>query len=586
MKTNTQPRALAPAGLIAAAGAATALAIQPFVTPVDLAAINEDTGFTFIGASNYDDSGYAATSAGDINGDGFEDIIIGAAGAVGAGTYGCAGEAYVIFGEPGLSFDMPQSLASLNGDNGFTIRGEEDYDHLGASIAAAGDVNGDDIDDIIIGARAVDGDGPLETNLGAAYVIFGAADIGDSGVLDVSALDGDNGFRIEISESYAYAGTAVASAGDLNGDGVSDLAVSAPQADVGDDEFAGAVYILFGAANIGASGSISLDTLAAPSGFRVEGAFEYANLGQALASGGDIDGDGFDELLIDRYVVRGAADLHTSADFNTLALNGPDGFAITGIISGYASETALASGDVNADGFSDIILGDNDVTIGMRYSAGETYVIFGSPTLGDSGAFNITTLDGANGFRIQGAEQYDRSGSAVAAGDINGDGFSDVITGAPRAEEPGSFLSGESYVILGAKDVGNSGTIDLDDPDSVPDAFVFAITGAADYDYSGEAVGAADINGDGLEDVIIGARKADTPGMYDNGRTAILFGAPTAIPGDLNDDCIVNSFDISICIGAWGPCPIVRTDDCLADLNGDGDVNATDLATLIGNWSP
>jgi Ca2+-binding RTX toxin-like protein len=204
-----------------------------FGPSLDLAGLDGGNGFQLSGERPYDGSGYAVSAAGDVNGDGFADVIVGAWQADGNGPY--SGAAYVVFGKAG-GFAANLDLSSLNGANGFQLSGEAAYDHAGFSVSSAGDVNGDGFDDLLIGARFASPNGKS----GAAYVVFGKAQ-GFAANLDLSSLDGSNGFRIHGEQSYGGAGFAVSSGGDLNGDGFADLIVGAPYAGA-----SGASYVIFG----------------------------------------------------------------------------------------------------------------------------------------------------------------------------------------------------------------------------------------------------------------------------------------------------------------------------------------------------
>jgi serralysin len=166
---------------------------------------------------------------GDINGDGFADIVIGFPW----GGTGAAGISDVLFGNASGFHDV----FALNGSNGFQIVGAAAGDYSGASVGAAGDVNGDGFADLIVGARYA------ESASGSSYVVFGKAS-GFAPVLNLSTLDGSNGFKINGEAAYDYT-SVVAPAGDVNGDGFDDVLVGAPNADANGVN-SGAVYVVFG----------------------------------------------------------------------------------------------------------------------------------------------------------------------------------------------------------------------------------------------------------------------------------------------------------------------------------------------------
>ena len=163
------------------------------------------------------------STAGDVNGDGVDDLLIGAFGADPNGIY--SGASYVVFGGAGVGSGGNIELSALDGTNGFRLSGVAAYDYSGRAVSTAGDVNGDGVDDLLIGADRADPNGDFS---GASYVVFGGAGVGSGGNLELSALDGTNGFRLSGVAAGDLSGLAVSTAGDVNGDGVDDLLIGAP----------------------------------------------------------------------------------------------------------------------------------------------------------------------------------------------------------------------------------------------------------------------------------------------------------------------------------------------------------------------
>ncbi|WP_048753219.1 integrin alpha, partial [Crocosphaera watsonii] len=336
-------------------------------------------------------------------------------------------------------------LSSLDGSNGFVLNGIDEFDISGFSVSSAGDFNGDGFDDILIGARDADPNG----NAGESYIVFGKAG-GFDGSFDLSSLEGSNGFVLNGIDAFDRSGISVSSAGDVNGDGFDDILIGAFEADPNGNSSAGESYVVFGKVG-GFSSSFDLSSLDGSNGFVLNGIDASDRSGISVSSAGDVNGDGFDDILIGAFTA-----------------------------------------DPNGNSF-----------------AGESYVVFGKAG-GFDGSFDLSSLDGSNGFALNGIERFDLSGRSVSsAGDVNGDGFDDILIGASTADPNGNREAGESYVVFG-KAGGFSSIIDLS---SLDGSNGFILNGIDRYDDSGYSVSSAgDVNGDGFDDVIIGARFADPAG--------------------------------------------------------------------------
>ena len=466
-----------------------------FDATVELSSLDGSNGFTINGIDERDRSGRSVSGAGDVNGDGFDDLIIGATGADPNGSD--SGESYVVFGSS-IGFDATVELSSLDGGNGFTINGIDERDRFGRSVSGAGDVNGDGFDDLIVGAYGAD---PNGTNSGESYIVFGSnADF--STALELSSLDGSNGFVLKGPNRNDYSGNAVSGAGDINGDGFDDLIIGAPSAggysgesyvvfgsDVGFDATVELSSL------DGSNGFvINDDDLFSRSGDAVSGAGDINGDGFddliVGAYGGASSYPG------QSYVVFGSDSF--SAVLELSSLNGGNGFAISGLeeYDGFGRSVSGA-GDINGDGFGDLIIGAyNDLRGAV--SAGGSYVVFGSDA-GFSATLELSSLDGSNGFVFSGFSEYDGFGRSVSgAGDVNGDGFDDLILGENGAN-PDSDSAGQSYVVFGSASNSAPDAVDdtvTTDEDTPLSGSVFADNGnGADTDTDGDDLTITDVNG-------------------------------------------------------------------------------------------
>jgi Ca2+-binding RTX toxin-like protein len=432
-------------------------------------------------------SAFSVSDAGDVNGDGFADLIAGDRSDDPNGAL--SGASYVVFGK--ADGDVVEKADIVAGTGGFVINGVSAFDFSGQSVSGAGDVNGDGLADLIVGA-------PRDAN-GASFVVFGKA---DGAVVELSNVAlGVGGFVINDISGDIVSGWSVSGAGDVNGDGLADLIVGAPYADPNSYD-SGASFVVFGKAD-GAVVDLP-DVEVGTGGFVINGISASDQSGRSVSSAGDVNGDGFDDLIVGAgyadpngdhsgasFVVFGKADGSVVELSDVVA--GSGGFVINGVSVGdWSGWSVSGAGDVNGDGFDDLIVGAfNDDPNGV--SSGASFVVFGKA---DGGVVELSDVEaGTGGFVINGVSAGDWSGFSVSgAGDVNGDGFDDLIVGAPPF-----YSAGTSYIIYGKAD---GGLVELSNVAAGVGGFV--IDGVSAGDRSGFSVsGAGDVNVDGFADVVV-----------------------------------------------------------------------------------
>jgi len=434
-----------------------------------------DADAKFYGEAVGDEAGYALGPAGDVDDDGYDDIVVGAWNHDAGGSY--AGAAYLLYGPPAAGVF---SLSSAD----VKLVGEEWADSAGKAVAGAGDINGDGHGDLVVGAP---GEHSIADWAGGAYVLYGPL---ATGTTDLSAADA----KLTGEASGDTAGEAVSAAGDLNGDGYDDLLVGATGDDTG-GSWAGAVYLILGPV----SGTASLSTADA----KIIGASAYDGVGRGMAAVYDQDGDGYDEILIGAPGEDSGADMAGAAYLIPGPLSGTyDLSSAPAMLRGEdiqdQSGGTLAAGDVDGDGIDDLLVGAENRD-SPYLNGGTAYTVLGPV----SGVVGLNTADG----RHYGDDYVQLTGAGLdAAGDVDGDGVGDLLVGAPGANKAALWYG------------PISGTFALSTADA-------EFTGENNADYAGGSVyGAGDVSADGYADILVGAYADGTLGNY-TGAIYLIYGS-------------------------------------------------------------
>ncbi|AFY40222.1 RHS repeat-associated core domain protein [[Leptolyngbya] sp. PCC 7376] len=498
--------------------------ISDLPSTINLNNLDGTNGFKIEGIEQGSRLGYSVSKAGDVNSDGISDIILGS-----PGSSDGKGKSYIIFGQENNIFDANFDLSTLDGNNGFAFHGGNAGENAGWSVSNAGDINNDGIDDVIIGAPIDIPANIVGAGIGEAYVLFGNSVTADVySEFFIESLAPIFGFTVNGSQEIDTLGISVSGLGDVNDDGIDDIAIAIPFATGVSGVVERRVLVIFGSTD-GFPNSFTEASLDGSNGFVLIGNQDGLGLPGAIdvSGAGDINGDGIDDILIgsgfansnglggagSSYVVFGRTEGFESS-FSLSTLNGINGFTVDGLSQ--SSRTGMVvseAGDINGDGINDLIIGAAGID--------ETYVVFGR--IGNYEAnFELSSLDGSNGFVIEGVARTGNSNLPFvsSAGDFDGDGFDDIIISAPGVDVDDASSAGAAYLVWGR----NGGFAAREDISTLEKVTLSTVIEGASINYRVSSAG--DFNNDGYEDLLIGIpfSPTDNGSFSSDGNSYVVFG--------------------------------------------------------------
>ncbi|WP_416900382.1 MAG: hypothetical protein ACMVY4_00765 [Minwuia sp.] len=542
-----------------------------------------DSGGFLIGNSQVNEGfGDALSGIGDIDGDGFEDLLVGAPN---ASTD--TGQAFVF-----STFNAYNTEANLVAEGrGFVISdsGQAGAAYLGYEVSEVGDINGDGFTDFAV-TQLYSYNGAGYGN-GSVSVIFGSA-AGLSGDIDLAALDGTNGFTIaNVAGGGSSFGRSVDSA-DVNGDGFDDLLLSDTASNTGYLR-AGDVFVVFGKAN-GFAAKTDVDSaVAVGSGKRISGGAAYEYNGYTVSSVGDFNGDGFDDIAMSAGVggEGGSGRVHVlfgnagvGGNYNILdEVTAGNGFTLTQGQSGDRFGAAIAgAGDLNGDGFADFVIGAEGSYVGVTYDIGRAFIIFGNNNAANA-QVDLSNIQAGQAVVIEGLAGGDSLGGSVdAGGDFNGDGIGDILIGASGLDNGVYGNAGGAYVIFGPGEAVAETAFDLSQLDG-SNGIEIVGPGTVDANAGREVAFAGDVNGDGFDDVALASDFVQ--GGY-NDVVFVVTGRDVsnqASVGTNGADLLTGGGNDDILIGAEGDDTLNANagDDVLKGAVGNDSLDGGDGADLL-----
>jgi hypothetical protein len=496
--------------------------------------LRTNTGFIVWGARVQDNTG-RAVAFGDLDGDGFRDIITGSIGVDGAGaTVPNSGAVDIVWGDTRVNLGVSKDLLT---QSDIRIEGADTGDQVGVFVVS-GDFDGDGLADLAMSASLGDGPGNIRPDCGDVYIYYGRPRAAWAGINNVSQRDvivygADTGDNSGISMAV----------GDIDADGIDDLLIGGSGMDGPGNGRAGAggLHVLWGGPRP-EGGAVDLGAVVL-----IDGADAGDLTGRSVASG-DLDGDGVDEIIVgvpngagpgnaraqggEVRVVWGRSraalgqyrDLLTGTDFEAWGKDGGDG-----------AGTWVNAADYDGDGFDDLLVGTPlaDAPLNARANCGEVYLLYGQLRGGWGANYDFDGGIVGRGKAWIGDGAGDLLGNALTGGDVDGDGKEELALGAPLADgiSNGRLSSGEVYVYFGSLRfaVADSVTVGVNSD--------IRILGADAGDRTGTIMDMGDLDNDGKLELAMGGPNGDSNanGRFDAGEVAILFGFDQIVPALLAD---------------------------------------------------
>lgn len=395
------------------------------------------TAAEFTGEAAGDEAGFSVAGAGDVDNDGYDDLLIGAPD--NDDTAANAGAIYLVYGQA-TNYTGVHSLSAA-----IEFKGEAAGDQAGYSVAGVGDLDNDGFADFLFGAPRNDA---AASNAGAVYLSRGRASK-FSGVYSLSAAT-----KLKGAAADDRAGYSVAGAGDVNNDGYADFLIGAPNNDDGGSN-AGEVYLSYGRSALFTGINNSLANIP----IKFTGGAANNSVGSSVAGAGDVNGDGYDDVLVGSYGIGVSGTTYliygSTVTSETISLSTVAGFTGEAVTDEIAQSVVAGAGDVNNDGYADFLIGaplNDDVAD----NAGVAYLEYGQSSQ------YTGTQSVSSATKFSGVTDSDEAGFSVAgAGDVNGDGYADMLVGGPGQSDIATGAGYLGYLYIDNDHDGVAGTAGL-----------------------------------------------------------------------------------------------------------------------------